>query len=512
MKLAALDSAGWWAEGRDQPLVIPWDRVGPTIAWWFEAMRRRGVDVLYIHRSALELLQLPGELEVPAPGERRPRHPWLDGVTFEGEQVSHYALTPSIECRGSRSHGLEILIGAYQDGAGDPFDGARDGRELLAAVAAFRDAFVSKGRPKGWAYRNSAIQTGWKLLHAPWQRGARRGRLTMNLAENPRPELEGLDEGAQVEVPYGSWATTGGASYPVRPWVLAWDVNGQRLAATARLSVGVGGLEHRTAGEGEWLDMKQLPGYHRITAVEHPHAGAIPPVFDPGWHTTPRVAMAAWLGIGFELAESWVWTERAAYLNPWYEAMRDARARLLEVGAATPPTSEAKASDWRAAGIALGALKQSYLQPLGRLRSARAREQGGPYYRPDWYDHVIGQELAREYLRLHQLAELRVPVLAVYFDTIIIESDTPDLIAGAPEPLQVSSQLGKFKPLGALPAEQARHILYGGERSPDVGALVKALKAAGGSVTARPPGPPPPAALSAFTRPAHAGYPGTVTA
>lgn len=492
--IAALGGDGWWQEGRERPLAIAWENVEPTIGWWLEGMRRHQVQLLYLHASALERLGLPLELEVPAPGDRRPRHPWLEGVTVAGERVSHSALAPSIECGE-----LEVLIGAYQDGAGDPFAEAADARELRDAAIAFRDAFKAKGRPRGWSYRNSAIQTGWKLMHAPWSRGARKARLAELASENPLPTLEGAS-GLQVEVPYGGrWARE--PREPQLPYVLAWDVNGQRLAATGRLSLGVGGLERidwRDAGAG--FDPK-LPGYHLVSSIEHPHAGLIPPIFEPGWHTTPRVAMARHLGIGFELDHSHVWTQHVPYLNPWYEAMRDARAGLLALSSFPDGN--------RPAAIALGALKQSYLQPLGRLRSTRARDQGSPHYRPDWYDHVIGQELAREYLRLHQLAELEVPVLAVYFDTIIIEADTADPIAGAPAPLEVSTQLGKFKPLGVLLAEGAHHALYGGDRGQDVGALVKALKAAGAPSPRASGGPSstaPPAALSAFTRPAHGGY------
>ena len=90
---------------------------------------------------------------------------------------------------------------------------------------------------------------------------------------------------------------------------------------------------------------------------------------------------------------------------------------------------------------------------------------------------MIGAELARQYLRMHQLAEIKAPVMAVYFDTIIIESDRPqpddDATLGV---LEVSTQLGKYKPVGTLPADQARTILYDGPRGTNVGALVKALK------------------------------------
>jgi hypothetical protein len=507
--IAALGADGWHQEGRSRPITIAWPNVEPTIEWWLRGMRRHEVDVLYVHASALELLGLPAELEPPAPGDRRPRHPWLAGVTFEGQRVSHQALAPSIECAG-----LEVLIGAYQGGAGDPFDAAGDARELLAATLAFREAFKGRGRGRGWAYRNSAIQTGWKLMHAPWERGARKGRLAELAARpgNPLPELEGA--GRQVEVPYGGrWARDPAGPRSATPdgrelgWVLAWDVNGQRLAATGRLSLGVGGADHVTWRDaGASFDPK-LPGYHLVRSVEHPHAGLIPAIFEPGWHTTPRVAMARHLGIAFELEQSWIWPHHVPYLNPWYEAMRDARLQLLVQAAVYQGASGPNVGHLgRAHAIALGALKQCYLQPLGRLRSLKAREQGSPLYRPDWYDHVIGQELAREYLRLHQLAVINVPVLAVYFDTIIIESDTPDLVAGAPAGIEVSSQLGKFKPLGVLPTADAHQALYGGERNPDVGALVKALKAAGGVETPASPAATPPAALSAFTRPAHGGY------
>jgi hypothetical protein len=500
--IAALGSDGVWVEGSSSPRSIELGAVS-SIENLFAGMHANQVEVLYVHRSALEPMGLPLELEPPAPGEKRPRHPWLEGATVAGERVSHSALSPSIECGD-----LEVLIGAWQDGAGDPFEDAADARELRDATIAYRDAFKAKGRPRGWTFRNSAISTGWKLMHAPWSRGARKARLAELATDDPLPTLEGAS-GLQVEVPYGGrWARDPAAGGEL-PWALAWDVNGQRLAATARLSLGVGGLEHITP-ELEDFDPK-LPGYHLVRSIEHPFPGLIPAVFEPGWHTTPRLRMAHQLGIPFELEQSWVWRQHVPYLNPWYEAMRDARLRLLGQqavyqGAVGPNVGHIP----RALELALGALKQTYLQPLGRLRSTRARDTHSPHYRPDWYDHVIGQELGREYLRLHQLAELGIPVLAVYFDTIIIEADTPDLLAGAPAPIEVSSQLGKFKPLGVLPIEDAREHLYAGPRGQDVGALVKALKAGGQpahtgpavvpSSAARPP------ALSALTRPRHGGY------
>lgn len=117
---------------------------------------------------------------------------------------------------------------------------------------------------------------------------------------------------------------------------------------------------------------------------------------------------------------------------------------------------------------------------------------------------MIGQELAREYLRLHELAAAGVPVLAVYFDTIICETSR---LQEVPAALTVSDQLGKYKQVGITPRALGYTALYDGQRSPNVGALVKLLKIA---PAPDPPAPPPPAPspASAFTRPTHGGYTG----
>jgi hypothetical protein len=491
VKLAALDPWAWWIEGEPAR-----ERAHPlkNAAAVFAVMAAASIDVLYVHASALESLGLPGELEPPLPGEQRPRHAWLD-CQLRGERPSHSALSPSIKL-GER----ELLIGAYQDGAGDPFADARDGRELLAAAVAYADALAERGRR--WAYRNSAALTGWNLMHAPWEGGGRRRRRPLDGPSNPQPELEGHAEGAQVEIPYGGkWAASGGASYPQLPYVAAWDVNAQRLAACSRLALGVGGLEYvdwDAAGAPEQNELK-LPGYHYVESVEQRHAGAIPPIFEPGWHTTPRVAMARYLHLDPVVRCSWVWTEHLPYLDPFYERMRVARERLLSHHP-DPGVRHERA-------IALGALKQTYLQPFGRLRSARLRDARDVRYRPSWYDTIIGQELARQYLRLHELAEAGVAVLAVYFDTIICEVPSPDW---TPEQLTVSSQLGKYKRAGGvLSTAEAHAALYVGDGAYEVGTLMKALNAAAGarSTPRRPYSGAPAAALGAFIRPTHGGYP-----
>jgi hypothetical protein len=433
-KIAALGADGLRVQGEAVPRYPRWENQA-SVGALFEAMRRFDIGIMHLHASALPLLGLPDKAPPPPmPGERRPHHPWMKAAG----KLSTRALAPSVE-----SEGREVVIGAYQDGTGDPFAGAYDALQLLRAQILFAEALGD------WRYRNSAAMTGWNLMHAPHKFGPRAAKLAGVIEHNELAVLDGVDPGVQVEVPFGSWTRTR-IKRPKHKHVLAFDVNGQRLAACARLSVGLAGL--RAAPD----DGSKLPGYHLVTRISTPHRGKIPAPFKAGWHTTPRVAMARYLGLDVTIKRSLVWEQHTPYLNPWYERMRDARAFLLD------------RADDPAAALALAALKQCYLQPLGRLRSARARERNDRYYRPHWYDAVIGQELAREYLRLHTLAEEGVRVLAVYFDTIIIETDE----LSAPECLPVSTQLGKYKHLGTMNAGTAHDIIYG----ESVGAFVKALK------------------------------------
>lgn len=473
MKLATLDSYGWHLEGTTGPISHMASRAPTSCRDIADYLAGAGADVMYVHASALKPLGLPEKIRPKLPDEPPRSHPF-----FDVPGSSRRSPAPSVAIDGK-----EIMFGAYQGGAGDPFADARDGAELLAALCAFRDAFDPP-----FAFLNSSAVTGWHQMHRPWLYGKRRKRGEAIRESNAEPvAIDGVPAGAQCEVPYGSWSrpelapeTRKARSFnPNHPYVKAYDVNGQRLAACSRLPLGVGKPVHFERGEGFHTEGRfKLPGYHRVTEIADAYPGLIPPIFGPGWHTTPRLRMAESLGLDFTVSESWVWPEGVAYLDPFYEAMRDARTRLRAYCATYQGAHGPNIGARRHAGqLALGALKQAYLQPLGRLRSAKMADTGDPLYRPSWYDHIIGQELAREYLRLHQLAEAGVPVLAVYFDTIIIESDTPDL-DDAPEALTISDQLGKYKPIGVLPTEEAHALLYG-ENEPNVGALVKGLKDAG---------------------------------
>jgi excisionase family DNA binding protein len=397
-----------------------------TIGGVFKIMAAHDAVVCSIHHSALPELGLPADLPVPRPGERRPPHEWV--MSTPG--VSQRSLGPAIEREKS-----EVLIGAYHDG-GDPFADAKDGGVLLAALTAFRDALE-------WEYRHSAMMTGWHLIHGCWRHGPRRARLeTLDVETVTLPELDGVG-GGQAEIPYGSWTPDDPPQLDPSCLIGAWDVNGQRLSACSRLPLGFG--EAIRVPDAAAAGFERAPGYHRVTSVAEPYKGVIPPVLKPGWHTTPRVMMAAYLNIDMEIAESWVWPQQAAYLDPFYDRMRVARERL-------------HGDDSPGGRLALTALKQCYLLPFGRLRSAKMRERQDRWWRPAWYDTIIGQELAREYLRLHKLAAAGRRIFGVYYDTILIATSD----GAAPPELPVDHhQLGKYKPVGTpMPATAAENLLH----------------------------------------------------
>jgi hypothetical protein len=447
-RLAALDSRGVWLEGLARPLPIQWESAR-SAADLFAGLLRREAHVLHVHSSALAPLGLPAALPAAL---ALPPHPFFD-VSWRGQPLSHRTLAPAVTALDNR----EILIGAYQLGTGDIWEAAANGRELLDAAIAFRDAF-----PFPWTFRHSAQLTGWRLMHACWSTATVRGRRLAAVGGLGSPELPShpaLAEGQAHEQPYGGAFTRARSGRPLEH-VHVFDINGQRLAACGRLALGAGPVD---VADPERFDPAR-PGYHLIGRIRRAHS-TIPPIFEAGWHTTPRVAAAIDMGLRPVIRESYVWRSSVQYLSPWYESLREARRALL-------------ANESTAARIALGVLKQCYLQPLGRLRSARARQFGSEHYRPDWYDHVIGHETARQYRHMDRMATAGARLLAVYFDAVAIESAEPDAAAAAAAAgIEVSDQLGKFKHAGTITGQLAHEALYG-NGAPDVGQLMNAIREA----------------------------------
>jgi hypothetical protein len=324
-------------------------------------------------------------------------------------------------------------------------------RPSQEALSAFRAAFVTKKRPKGWEYGVSPYATAAQLLDALWR-------------EHPRslkaPDLalgtgtEGLELGAEtVERPY-AWVRPRRSAGHLR-YLQAFDINGQFLSACSGLELGIGACARRRGA----FD-RRMPGYHRVDRVRS--IDGYPAILEPGWHATPVVAVAERLGLRPSIAESYVWPEHCAVLQPWYAELRDARARLM---ASTDP----------AAPAALGLLKDCYTKYLGYLRGKDARERNPRSYRPAWYDAVVSQANARQYLTLHKLALLGAPIVAVHLDMIIVESAHAHQRI-APPAITVSDQLGKFKAAGVLPAGEGLAALYPEGKRPNINALVKMLR------------------------------------
>jgi hypothetical protein len=329
-------------------------------------------------------------------------------------------------------------------------------------LEAFRLAFATKKHPEGWEYIASPYGTAAALLDGLWKEHPRRLKA---------PDLTGtpwdpavLEIGSDtVERPY-TWVRPRKIK-PASPhlhYFQAFDINGQFLSACSGLPCGIGvpdtvDLRYPAGGPLQGAD-RTLPGYH-YAAAEGPTG--IPEVLQPGWHATPIVAVAQTLGLRVEVLKSYVWHDHCKYLDPWYKAMRDARTYLLN--RADP-----------AAVAALKLLKDCYTKLIGGLRGKDARERNPAMYQPAWYDSILSQANARQYLTLHRLARIGVPIIAVHLDTVIIES-AHDLQKVYPPGITLTPQLGKYKPAGVITAKEGRALLYPEGRT-NIHALTKRLR------------------------------------
>jgi hypothetical protein len=358
------------------------------------------VDQLYLLPGALEELGLP---EAIGPNELP--HNWMIGT-------SRPRLAPAFKVKPEHGREVEVLIGAYQIATGDPWDGIDAAHSMVGQAVAFRDALR-------WRYEHSPIVTGWNLMHGLWAPERRQKRL-----QGLPDHVEAFEEGRQVEIPYGSWC----ADKPsAQGWWHAFDINAQRLAACSRLQLPLGPLRPCVPLSTD----SHHCGYHHLTRdVFAP--GCAMPVMKAGWHTTPRIELALQAKLPVAIDRSLVYDESIDYLTPFYERLRDARGAL---------------QGWP---VAMKVLKDCYLQAIGRLRSSAAQQRNSPWWRPAWYDHIIGCELGRQALHITNIAP-RYPIVGVYFDTLIIATNDPNPSALLP----VSDRLGHFRHLGSIPAYEA---------------------------------------------------------
>lgn len=433
--IAALDQDGLWLEGDpgpQDPSMWEWSTADRVI----ECMEQSAVDVLQIDEwAAQRLLGDPHSascFSIRDLGGRGIALPWFEGHDTGGKRAM-VSVT-----RGQR----EIRIGCLQDGLGDPFTrrhGPLTGGDLLKAHILFRDAL------QGWTFAHSAMATGWSLMHAGWSYGRRKHALSGKDMTRCPVRLPWGDD--QLEVPDGTVIHR----TPVKDgYVHAFDLNAQRLAACARLALPISTCE--AADPGRVLEKRSTSpqGYLRT---------------DRGSYMTFERARIEGLG-ALSPAFGVVWADTVPYLDHWYMRLRDARNTLIS-------------SHTAAARSALAALKQCYLQPLGRFRSGALAEQKSDWYRPEWYDTIIGRELGLQTRRLnaivsecatypHNQSRPETFLAATHYDAILLWS-THSRGDGwlPPACMKVSDQAGHWKYVGstllkagALEQNTVPHIIH----------------------------------------------------
>lgn len=316
----------------------------------------------------------------------------------------------------------------------------------------FRCAFVTKKHPEGWEYRASPYGTAAALFDALWKEHPRKLKAPDLSVSTRFPDRLAAET---VERPY-TWVRPreDEPSSPHLRFLQAYDINGQFLSACSGLVLPIGDPRELNA---PMMTFSNAPGYHLIDRVDS--AYRYPAVLEPGWHTTPIVAVARQVGGNPVISRSLIWDKSCKALDPWYKTMRDARTRLL----AEPE--------------ALGLLKDCYTKFIGALRGKDARARNPKMYQPAWYDHIVSQANARQFLLINYFSKMGVPVLAVHLDTVIIESsnDVPQL---APPGMTLSTQLGKYKPAGVITAKEGHALLYPEGKRTNIHALTKRLREA----------------------------------
>ncbi len=121
------------------------------------------------------------------------------------------------------------------------------------------------------------------------------------------------------------------------PWAVGLDVNMAFAAAANRLTVGLGEPLHT---DGPRFD-KKLPGCWYVDLSDVDVDPRLPSPFSPAgarptgpaWYATPTVAYTAELGADVRPLEAWIRPEAGAYLDSWYERLRDAYlATMADLG------------------------------------------------------------------------------------------------------------------------------------------------------------------------------------
>ena len=362
-----------------------------------------------------------------------------------------------------------------------PWRQAADGRELLAAILAYRAAL------RGFAYRSGPGASSTALLRVV-HRGS---SAALDLSASASPQDFPAPARVPGLMPQWGWIRERTAEERERGrYVIGLDKNGMFLAASSSLRLGLGAAPvHLDAADpavsapqlaaavealtdwhtrprprrpvGYWLARVTFrDGASASSSAPYPHAPLLPhPCYtgpaqaDPAaswqWYVSATLELAAELGAHVEAREAYLWPRDSIHepLEPWYQRLRDARAGLMRESATGAP----------GAALALAAVKATYTQGIGWLDASWLRKGEDPadLYRPDWRHAIHGTANANLWRNLARALDAsgRAP-FAILTDAAYYLTDNPDPLALAAElGLRMGEGLGQYKvKLAALDA------------------------------------------------------------
>ncbi|WP_026328125.1 telomere-associated protein Tap [Streptomyces sulphureus] len=273
------------------------------------------------------------------------------------------------------------------------------------------------------------------------------------------------------------------------PWAVGLDVNCAFLAAANRLTVGLGAPEHVQRPQfdkrlpGSWLvDLSHIHVDERLPSPFTPD-GTRPT--GPAWYATPTVAYAAELGADIAPLEAWVRPHKGAYLDPWYQRLRDAyMTTMQQLGVTDDMTPQqyleamAHHKDGDPGEVAvLGAIKATVKGGLGKLReraAGRGWRPGQPWsalqrptWRPDIRAAVIAQARTAMHRKMRNMAHHGLYPLAVLSDCVVYPAAGPsplDLLPTGPDGQPLTKGVFALGPSpGRIKHEGSRPLLWAAE-------------------------------------------------
>lgn len=210
-----------------------------------------------------------------------------------------------------------------------------------------------------------------------------------------------------------------------------FDMNAMYLGASSSLALPNGSLRSWDV----WSDMPlfDTPGYWRTQIVDGDS-------WSYRWMTTPTLLHLIEIGQIVEPDRGYYWAASGRFLAPWYQALRNARTKLITEG-----------------GPALAAVKATYAEGIGRLGSTnRAHPETDPLYQPYWRHAVIAQ--ARTNL-LRRIAKLSEAPVVIDIDAIWFSTNGRDPAAFAKRiGLPIGYGVGHFKHKGTMTGSEARAL------------------------------------------------------